>query len=329
MTALSTSDDSSPAAAATNGDPLAVRLPNHLGDGCMALPALQLLAARGHALTLAGPPWATALFEAHGWPVIALRGDHGAQRAALRAALAPGTPILLLTNSFSTAMDARLAQLKPIGFATDARGLLLHRAIAVAPYAQLHMVAYYHALAATVTGADAPVPVQLELRLSSAARERAHAVRQAHAVAAPYVVLCPAVVGRHRGQVKAWDGFGRLDAELHAAGVRTVAMPGPGETAQARAALAHAVVLPEGDVGTFAALLADAALVVANDSGAGHVAAAVGAPLVSVFGVTDPSRTQPWGPRVLRVGGADGWPDYAAVRGAVLGTLADGGVLAS
>ena len=41
---------------------LLVRLPNHLGDACMALPALDLLAARGHSLTLAGRPWAAELF---------------------------------------------------------------------------------------------------------------------------------------------------------------------------------------------------------------------------------------------------------------------------
>ena len=98
-------------------------------------------------------------------------------------------------------------------------------------------------------------------------------------------------------------------------------MPGPGETDAVRAAVPTATILPESDVGTFAAVLAQAALAVANDSGAGHVAAAVNVPLLSIFGVTDPARTQPWGPHVVRVGAADGWPDYTSVRGAVFGTL--------
>jgi len=149
-----------------------VRLPNHLGDACMALPALELLAARCNPITLVGKPWAGALFEGHGWPVVELRGDNGAQRVQLRDAFTAGTPILLLTNSFSTAMDARLARLKPIGFATDGRGLMLHRAVPVAPYAELHMVAYYRALAATLTGANERLPVRITLRISEDARAR-------------------------------------------------------------------------------------------------------------------------------------------------------------
>jgi len=298
-----------------------VRLPNHLGDACMALPALELLAARCNPITLVGKPWAGALFEGHGWPVVELRGDNGAQRVQLRDAFTAGTPILLLTNSFSTAMDARLARLKPIGFATDGRGLMLHRAVPVAPYAELHMVAYYRALAATLTGANERLPVRITLRISEAARARALTLLAAAGVAAPFVVLCPVAIGLHHGKVKAWDGFGRLAAELQARSQCVVAMPGPGETDAVKAAVPSVTILPESDVGTFAAVLAQSALVVANDSGAGHVAAAVNVPLISIFGVTDPTRTQPWGPNVVRVGGAEGWPDYAAVRGAAFGTL--------
>jgi heptosyltransferase-2 len=99
-------------------------------------------------------------------------------------------------------------------------------------------------------------------------------------------------------------------------------MPGPKETATVRAAVPDALVLPESDVATFAAVLAGAALVVANDSGAGHVAAAVGAPLVSVFGVTDPTRTRPWSTRARLLGSADGWPRYEDVADAVRKVLA-------
>ena len=59
---------------------------------------------------------------------------------------------------------------------------------------------------------------------------------------------------------------------------------------------------------------AQAAAVVANDTGPGHMAAAVGAPLVSVLGPTDAARWAPWGPTVRvaqRTGGA--WPDVDEV----------------
>ncbi len=44
-------------------------------------------------------------------------------------------------------------------------------------------------------------------------------------------------------------------------------------------------------------LLADADLVVSVDSGPMHMAAAVGTPVLALFGVTDPRRTGPYGPR--------------------------------
>ncbi len=41
-----------------------------------------------------------------------------------------------------------------------------------------------------------------------------------------------------------------------------------------------------------------ATAVVGNDSGLCHLAAACGAPVVVLFGPTDPSHCAPWGPRV-------------------------------
>jgi heptosyltransferase-2 len=198
--------------------------------------------------------------------------------------------------------------------------MLLARAVRV--HAADHMVEYYHRLAAALIGAPVAVPARLDLRVAAAARARCRAALASANVGGPYVVLCPVAVGRHRGQVKAWDGFARLGEELHARGVQVVALPGPGETVDVRRVLPAAAVLPESDVGTFAALLADARLVVANDSGPGHLAAAVGAPLVSVFGVTEPEKTKPWGPRVRMVGSGAGWPRYDEVVAAVDAVLA-------
>jgi len=130
-------------------------------------------------------------------------------------------------------------------------------------------------------------------------------------------MLCPVAIGRHKGRIKAWDGFGALCASVLAAGTPVVACPGPGEGDAVRAAVPGATVLPESDIGTFAALLAGSRVAVANDSGAAHVAAAVGAPLVTIFGVTDGRRTGPWSPTALRVGSADGWPGLDEVAAAV------------
>jgi heptosyltransferase-2 len=307
---------------------LFVRLPNHLGDACMCVPALDALAPK-FALTLIGKPWAKDLFEAYGWPVISLAGSQRAQVQAIRAAMVDGHEIdgnaaLLFTHSFSTALQLRFAGLRPRGYSGDARGALLARALPPPERwaGDLHTVAYYFELAHRAFDLPVPpVPAELQLRISDRARANAHALLSAAGVAAPYIVLCPVAVGLHRGRVKAWNEFGRLCRALLDRNHTVVSMPGPGEREAVQAAIPEATLLPASDVGSFAALLAGSRLVIANDSGPGHLAAAVGAPLLSIFGVTDPLKTRPWGSRAMLVGGSSGWPAYEAVESAALAAL--------
>ena len=304
-----------------------VRLPNHLGDACMASPALDLLAARGHALTLVGRGWARDLYAGYPWPMVPLPDERLARVRALyelRRRLPRATPALLLTNSFSSALEMRLGGLRPIGYGTERRGWLLARSIPVPERwaGDMHTVEYYHWLARCVIDRPVPPPTRIELRLAPTAATHARWVLEAAAVRSPYVMLCPVATGLHRGQIKAWDGFSRLCSELLQIGQTVVACPGPGERDAVAAAVPGALLLKETDVAGFAGLLAQARLVVANDSGAGHLAAAVGARLISVFGVTQLEKTRPLGANVQVIGDSRGWPDYAEVRTAVLGALA-------
>lgn len=282
----------------------------------MALPALDALTDHGFTLTLAGRPWARDLFSAYPWNVVAFASS---RIQALRStAVKTG---LLLTNSFSSALEFRLAGISAVGYARDARSWLLHKAVPVNPGD--HMVEYYYRLAHLFTAVSTDLPCDLQLRIAGSALQRAQQMLAAHDVGAHYVVLCPVAIGFHRGKLKAWDGFTRLNAELLADGIQVVAMPGPNESNAVRQALPGAVVLPESDVATFSAVLASARLVVANDSGAGHLAAAAGARLISVFGVTDPEKTRPWSTKATLIGSSSGWPDYQAVRTAVNLALSD------
>jgi ADP-heptose:LPS heptosyltransferase len=91
-------------------------------------------------------------------------------------------------------------------------------------------------------------------------------------------------------------------AALAAQAPRPVAaLTGPAER-DAVAALQRArpqlPVITDVDLALLPAVLAEAAAVVANDSGPGHLAAAVGTPVVALFGPTDPVV---WAPRGARV----------------------------
>jgi heptosyltransferase-2 len=98
--------------------------------------------------------------------------------------------------------------------------------------------------------------------------------------------------------------------------------PGPGEETLAREQFGRALLLPGVGLGTYAALLKDAALMVSNDTGPGHIAAAVGTPLLSVLGPTDPSQWGAWGPSVSVVRRWPGWPTQDEVSAATERLLA-------
>ena len=146
--------------------PLIVRLPNHLGDACMSIAALDALAQAGHALTLAGRPWIRSLFEAYPWPTVALTGSRRDHVRALNAAAA-GARGLLFTNSFSTALEFRLAGIASTGYARGGRSLLLSQAVPVNDAD--HMVEYYHRLART---RDRPAFRRARQRSTSASATR-------------------------------------------------------------------------------------------------------------------------------------------------------------
>jgi heptosyltransferase II len=302
-----------------------VRLPNHLGDTLMTLPALTRLADAGCALTLVGKGWARALLAAHGWPVHPVPAGFAAGVAQWRELRRHGRAgdALLFTNSFGTALGARLGGLAVTGYATEARRWLLAHAVPVPAHwrTDMHTVEYYDALAAACLGQPARTVPPIALKLEPRAREAAHRLLAQAGVAAPYVVLCPGATGRHRGREKAWSGFPRLTRWLLDRGERVIALPGPGERTRFEQVLPGATILPEADVAAFAAVLAGSTLVIANDSGPGHLAAAVDARLVSLFGVTEVEKTRPWGRRVTLLGSQAGWPAFEEVVAAVESTL--------
>jgi ADP-heptose:LPS heptosyltransferase len=75
---------------------------------------------------------------------------------------------------------------------------------------------------------------------------------------------------------------------------------GPGEEALARAVVGAssgaAQLAPPTEIGDLIALCRRASLLISGDTGPLHIAAAVGTPIVSLFGPTDPARNGPWSP---------------------------------
>jgi ADP-heptose:LPS heptosyltransferase len=131
--------------------------------------------------------------------------------------------------------------------------------------------------------------------LGAADREHAGTVLRSLGLAGgPYAVVYPA--GTKNVTIKAWpaERYGRIAAWLaRERGIPTLVMGHPSEAAvvDAVTAAAHseggADVRPwcsQDDLETMVALLASARVYVGNDTGAMHIAAAAGVPVVAVFG---------------------------------------------
>ncbi len=314
---------------------LIVRLRNWVGDVTLALPMLQRLADAGFAPVLVGKGWARDLLAGTGWPVHGLPRTTRERVALLRrlrdeaAARDPGfgrAPVqaLCLPDSFSSALEFRLAGLRALGHAWEGRRLLLARAL---PRPRgLHELEVYWRLGQALLGTDEPPPAGVLLEPTSAQQREAAALRAAHGLPERVLVICPFSGGSWNGAPKNWPGFADFVArQLPALGLPVVVCPGAGDEERlAREQYAGATLLPGVNLGVYAALLSRCAAMLSNDTGPAHLAAAVGAPLVSVMGPSDPTLWRPWGPaaRVCVLGGHGRWPEAAEVLAALQRAIA-------
>lgn len=296
-----------------------VAAPNWLGDAVMALPALRALRAwapQAH-LAVAARPSVAALYamvpEVDAVvtlnPRAPLTRPAAWQQDAARLAAGQFDLTVLLPNSFVSAWTASRASIpERWGYATHWRGPLLTRRIR-RPRGLLHQADYYlvltQALGLPAVARVAPVTVP------PPAREAAAALL-AGVPARGFVVMAP---GAAYGRAKQWppEHFAALALALwRDRGLATVVV-GAGADAAASAELRDALRSRAGgrpalealvdlvgrtDLAALAGVLERAHAVVANDSGAMHLAGAVGAPVVAIFGATNEHHTAPLAARL-------------------------------
>jgi heptosyltransferase II len=288
--------------------PLVVRIRNWVGDVVLGLPALQLLHEHGYQLKLvARGKWAPSLLAGFDWPVwVQPTGwrDKVQQLRTLRQQCQAEDPgfaqrenALLLPVSFSSALEMRLAGLRAVGVAKEGRSPVLARAV---PWAQSgHELERYWDVACRFLQLQAPAPRDIQLKLAPAKAQAAAQLLAASGIQGDFVMVCPFAGGRAATADKAdkkWPGFVDFVRQgTGQLGLPLVVYPGPGEHAQAAELYPAAHILAGADLAIYAALLQRAALVVANDTGPAHMAAALGRPLISLLGATDAARWAPWG----------------------------------
>jgi heptosyltransferase II len=282
--------------------PLLVRSPNWLGDAVMALPAVRNLKTMlvDEPLTVAAPEklaafWQACPFVDH---VIALTEPKKLRATAAQLRAGKFASALLLPNSLRAAAEAALAGIpQRVGYARAGRSLLLTHAVPVPPRnpVRLHQRFYYLDL---VTAVGAPAdPAMPPLRKPPA--DPAPDGRMT-------VAICP---GAEYGPAKRWPIERYLAIAQHFIAKHQARILLLGAAGDAPLTAQLAAQLPEAEdragkttLTEFIATLASARLVICNDSGAMHVASALGVPTVAIFGSTEPLLTGPLGPNttVLR-----------------------------
>ncbi len=227
---------------------------------------------------------------------------HGSLKLGERAAFGRALRLrfdeaYVLPHSWKSALVPWFAGIRRrIGFVGEARWGVLTDARPLDKAALPRMVDRF-ALLAEPRGARLPAETPTP-RLAVSPAETAQALaRLALSDQRPAVALC---VGAEYGPAKRWPAmhFAALARRLAEAGYAAWAIGGPsdapvGAEAAALAGGALANLAGKTSLAEAMSLIAGAALVVSNDSGLMHVAAALGRPVVAIYGSTSPGFTPP------------------------------------
>jgi heptosyltransferase II len=188
---------------------------------------------------------------------------------------------IVLPNSWKAALVPFFADI-PLrtGYVGESRYGLLNRLYRKPDKA---MRRHYARLAETPDAEPRQPLPEARLRVDPA---NAAATRARFGIEGHYAVLCP---GAEYGPAKRWPYFRELAQRL---GMPVVLLGSPND-ADAAAGIGGKNLVGQTTLDEAIDLIAGADLVVSNDSGLMHVAAALGRPLIALFGSSSPEKTPP------------------------------------
>ena len=297
---------------------LLIRATNWVGDAIIALPALHAVRQRFPQADIAvlALPYVADIYRGQGVADELIgydrngehAGIHGQERLVAELKTQRFDTALLLQNAFDAAWVAWRAGIpERIGYNRDARGVLLTKAIRVPRAGEIpaHEKFYYLELLKRAGWIDS-LPDVAEISLNVTEEQALRAEEKLQSFGAERGPMRIAVgAGASYGSAKCWPperfatAINQLVKERQ---VQIILFGTPGEAAVSAAIQAgldkSALDLTgKTEIAELPALLSRCTAFLGNDSGAMHVAAAVGLPVVAVFGPTDPHGTAPVTPR--------------------------------
>ena len=281
-----------------------------MGDLVMATPAfgairarfpkaeIAVMVRRGLTELVEGAPWCDRIVAGHGRS----EGLISLVRAVVRVRRGKYDLAVLFPNSFRSALVARLGRCARVaGYDRDGRGWLLTERVTPTMeggrFVPVPTIGYYLELARRL-GADTRGR-RMELFVGEEERALAgEALKEAGLEGGPLVLLSP---GASFGPSKCWgaERFAHTADELaERLGARVGVICAPAELAEAQKIVElaeHEVkIIGEGrlSLGVLKGVIERADVVITNDTGSRHMAAALGRAVVTVFGPTDPTWAQ-------------------------------------
>jgi lipopolysaccharide heptosyltransferase II len=278
---------------------LLVRSPNWLGDACMAFPAVRAMKAGRPdlRLTVFGPEKLRDLWEAQPFVDRYLgKADREGLLSVARRIKTCGTVFdtgLLLTNSTRSTIELWLGGIQRlVGYPGSFRSRLLRQKIREPQprgIPQHHALRYLHiakTIGAPDTGLVPPPPAAVN--------------------AGPGPLHIGICAGAEYGQAKRWplERFAEVIKQVSSehGGIQWQFFGAPGEAALGEqlsalvgADIPHVNLVGKTKLSELITRLRACRLLVTNDTGTMHLAAALGVPTVSIFGSTEPVLTGPLG----------------------------------
>ncbi len=301
--------------------PIWIRGTDWIGDAVMSVPALREV-RRLHPrspIILIVRSWVSGLYQGQNLAqrIVVLPDDEGALAglARLRQEMRTARHTILFKNAFSAALAAWWAGVpERVGYATDARRYLLTRlAVPRIQERGLHQVFYYLDLlyqtgVSTIDYISSNFEVEIRLEASREGLAEARELLAEHRIRPdrPLVVINP---GAFFGSAKRWfaDRYAQVaDLVIENLGAEVVII---GSASERRIAdeIAHLmkarphILSGRPSLPGLMGLLTESDLLLTNDSGPMHLAAALDVPQIALFGSTDEQATGPLGRNSLVV----------------------------
>ena len=299
---------------------IVIRAANWVGDAIMTTPVIRAVRKNypESEITVLAKPWVIPVYKNNpyidrimvyenegrhrrGWGTLTLSNDIRQQRFDLA---------VLMQNAFEAGLISFLGRVKErLGYNTDARGLLLNRAIKMDPLLKKgHLIDYYLSI---LKGAELIVDGRhLDLFLAEEDRRFARDWIKENGLekSKPVIGINPGATG---GTAKRWfpDRYARL-ARMMAETTQTKVLifGGPadrelGEQINSMSRGCCINIAGKTSLGQAFALIEACSLFITNDSGLMHAAAALGINQVAIIGSTNHLATSPANPNssVIRV----------------------------